>query len=231
MSDNAKKTLSPLLPGEVGARSATGEGSAAAQLHTDASSSSGASRHPRSKATRGQALLPEGEGKISAPRATVVLNAGKWDVANAADRVTLDYEGRHRRRYRYVADGGLEFVLDLKQTTLLHDGDGLQLDDGRIVLVCAATETLVAVTARDTDALIKLAWHIGNRHLPAQLCAERILIRDDAVIIDMLRGLGAEVEKIVAPFTPERGAYAHAHGDHSTAAHPFVFVAGQSNDH
>jgi urease accessory protein len=153
-----------------------------------------------------------------------VLPAGTWNAAHAADRITLDYEGRHRRRYRYHADGGLEFVLDLAQTTLLHDGDGLRFDDGRIVLVLAAPEALVAVTAKDTDALVKLAWHIGNRHLPAQLSAECILIRDDAVIVDMLRGLGANVEKIVAPFTPERGAYAHAHGDHQAARHPFVFI-------
>lgn len=160
-----------------------------------------------------------------------VLTAGSWDAANAVDRITLDYEGRHRRRYRYRADGGLEFVLDLAQTTLLHDGDGLRLDDGRIVLVQAAAEALVAVTANDTDLLIKLAWHIGNRHLPAQLSSDRILIRDDAVIVDMLQGLGARVEKIVAPFTPERGAYAHAHGDPQAAVHPFVFAAGHTHGH
>jgi len=154
-----------------------------------------------------------------------VLPAGAWDATHVADRITLDYEGRHRRRYRYRADGGLEFVLDLKQTTLLHDGDGLPLDDGRIVLVQAAPEALVAVAADSVDALVKLAWHIGNRHLPAQLSSDRILIRDDAVIVDMLRGLGAHVERIIAPFTPERGAYAHAHGDHQAAAHPFVFVS------
>ena len=56
-----------------------------------------------------------------------ILPDGTWNAASAIDRITLDYEGRHRRRYRYVADGGLEFVLDLKQTTLLHDGDGLPL--------------------------------------------------------------------------------------------------------
>lgn len=160
-----------------------------------------------------------------------VLAAGAWDAARAADRITLDYEGRHRRRYRYRADGGLEFVLDLAQTTLLHDGSGLRLDDGRVVLVRAAPEALVAVTASDADALVKLAWHIGNRHLPAQLSSERILIRDDAVIVDMLRGLGARVEKIVAPFTPERGAYAHAHGDHQAATHPFVFTAERAHGH
>jgi urease accessory protein len=170
--------------------------------------------------------------------ARTVLAAGTWAEAQAIDHITLDYEGRHRRRFRYVADAGTDFVLDLAQTTLLHDGDGLQLDDGRIVRVVAAPESLVAVTAADGLALLRLAWHIGNRHLPAQLSAERILLRDDAVIVAMLRGLGAQVEPIVAAFTPERGAYAHgsaAHGDaahgHKSAQHPFVFVAGQSHDH
>ena len=151
-----------------------------------------------------------------------VLHAGSWSVTCAMDRITLDYEARHRRRFRYIADGGTDFVLDLAQTTLLQDGDGLRLDDGRIVAVFAAAEELVAVRGSDTAALLRLAWHIGNRHLPAQLSAERILIRNDAVIVAMLRGLGASVDEIVAPFTPERGAYAHAHETH---AHPFVFAA------
>jgi urease accessory protein len=157
-----------------------------------------------------------------------IVPAGSWPVATAADRITLDYEGRHRRRYRYVADGGTPFVLDLAQTTLLHEGDGVRLDDGRIVLVQAAPESLVAVTASDATALLRLAWHIGNRHLPAQISAERILIRDDAVIVNMLSGLGASVAHITAPFTPERGAYAHAHEE---KAHPFVLTAGHAHGH
>jgi urease accessory protein len=161
-----------------------------------------------------------------------VLAAGTWAQARAVDCITLDYEGRHRRRFRYVADAGTDFVLDLAQTTLLHDGDGLLLDDGRIVRVVAAPESLVAVTAADNVALLRLAWHIGNRHLPAQLSAERVLLRDDAVIVAMLRGLGAQVEPIVAAFTPERGAYAHgdaAHA-HQPAQHPFVFTAGAAHE-
>lgn len=154
-----------------------------------------------------------------------ILPAGTWPVATAADRITLDYEGRHRRRFRYVADGGTDFILDLAQTTLLHDGDGLRLNDGHIVAVVAAVESLVAATAVDAQALLRLAWHIGNRHLPAQLSAERILIRDDAVIVAMLRGLGAKVEPLTAPFTPERGAYAHE------PAHPYVLSGADAHEH
>jgi len=156
-----------------------------------------------------------------------VLPAGSWSATSAADRITLDYEGRHRRRFRYVAERGTDFVLDLAQTTLLQHGDGLRLDDGRIVAVHAADEALVAVRGTDAAALLRLAWHIGNRHLPAQLSAERILIRNDAVIVNMLRGLGASVKEVVAPFTPERGAYAHAH---DTTAHPFVLAGAAHAD-
>lgn len=154
-----------------------------------------------------------------------ILPAGTWPPETAVDRITLDYEGRHRRRFRYVSDTGIDFVLDLERTTLLHDGDGLQLDDGRIVAVSAAAEALVEVSAADSKALLRLAWHIGNRHLPAQLSAERILIRDDAVIVAMLRGLGARVEPITAAFTPERGAYAHSHD----SAHPYVLAADSAS--
>jgi urease accessory protein len=83
----------------------------------------------------------------------------------------------------------------------------LRLEDGRIVGVEASPEQLVVVTAADAATLVRLAWHIGNRHVPAQLEPDRILIRDDAVIVNMLHGLGATVTPVMAAFTPETGAY------------------------
>ena len=153
------------------------------------------------------------------PRATTVLPAGHWPAESAADTLTLDYEQRHRRRFHYHAAGGTAFLLDLPRAVLLRDGDGLQLDDGRTIMVRAAPESLVRVSAADGVALMRLAWHIGNRHLPAELAADHILIRDDAVIVAMLRGLGATVETVTCPFTPEAGAYAggHHHHDHDHA--------------
>lgn len=147
-------------------------------------------------------------------RATEVLPAVQWTAHDACDHVHLDYDARHRRRMRYVAAGGTHFLLDLPRVTVMQDGDGLLLDDGRIIRVYAAEEDLVEITATDAETLVRLAWHIGNRHLPAQLDAARILIRDDHVIVAMLRGLGATVRALRAPFTPESGAYAasHAHG-------------------
>ena len=154
-----------------------------------------------------------------------ILPAGRWAAETAADHISLDFNERHRRRFRYVALGGTEFLLDLARATVLQHGDGLQLTDGRIIRVDAADEALTEIRARNARELVRLAWHIGNRHLPAQLSDDCIFIREDHVITDMLIGLGAQVRQLRAPFAPESGAYAgSAAHDHGAAAHGFVFV-------
>jgi urease accessory protein len=142
-------------------------------------------------------------------RATAVRPVGSWKTA--VDEVTLDFDARHRRRIAMTSERGLSFLLDLPQTTHLHDGDGLVLDDGRIVAVHAAKEDLLEVTAPD---LARIAWHIGNRHASAQIQSKRILIRRDPILARMLEGLGAAVRDVSEPFDPEGGAYGgHGH-DH-----------------
>jgi urease accessory protein len=131
-----------------------------------------------------------------------------------ADHIALDYDGRHRRRMALTGAHGLEFLLDLPEARLLHGGDGLKLEDGRVVLVEALPEPLMAVRGEDGVHLLRLAWHIGNRHLTAQVEAERILLRYDRVIAHMLEHLGATVEPVTAPFDPEGGAYGDAHHAH-----------------
>jgi len=140
-------------------------------------------------------------------RATRIEKAGHWPAAEAKGSVTLAFDDRHRRRIVLTSDGGGEFLLDLPHATVLEDGDGLALDDGTWLAVCAAPEALLEITAHGPEQLARLAWHIGNRHLLAQIGRERILIRDDAVIAAMLTGLGAHVHRIAAPFAPEGGAY------------------------
>jgi urease accessory protein len=108
----------------------------------------------------------------------------------------------------------ISFLLDLPQARLLRHGDGLVLDDGRVILVKAAPEALYVVTGRDPRHLLALTWQIGNRHLAAQIEAGRVLIRHDPVIKAMLEGLGATVMEIDAPFDPEGGAYGGDHSDH-----------------
>jgi urease accessory protein len=142
-------------------------------------------------------------------RATSVIRAGRWSGA-ASDHVVLGYDDRHRRRLAMQGARGLTFLLDLDETTVLHHGDGLVLADGRMVEVRARPEPLLVVRARDPHHLARLAWHLGNRHVPAAIDADRILIRPDHVIASMLVGLGAEVTAEEAPFDPEPGAYAHS---------------------
>jgi len=150
-------------------------------------------------------------------RATRVIPAGQ-SKAVAADTVVLDYDQRHRRRTAMRGRGGLEFLLDLADAVPLRDGDALALEDGRLVIVAAAPEPLAEIHAHGPAELMRIAWHLGNRHLPAQLAGNSIRIRRDHVIEEMVAGLGAHVHAIDAPFDPEGGAYAghsHAHsGDH-----------------
>jgi urease accessory protein len=140
------------------------------------------------------------------PRVTSVRLAGLW--SGAVDRITLDFDSRHRRRMAMTGDNGTAFLLDLPQTVRLHDGDGLVLEDGRVIAVHAASEPLLEVTAPD---LARVAWHIGNRHAQAQIRSDRVLIRRDPVLARMLEGLGAAVREVNEPFDPEGGAYGHEH--------------------
>jgi urease accessory protein len=147
-------------------------------------------------------------------RAQYIERAGHWPRDKARGTVTLGFDDRHRRRIRLTTDAGEAFLLDLPRTVVLDRGDGLALDDGSWVEVRAANEPLIEVRAQSPRLLVRLAWHIGNRHLPAKILDDRILLRDDAVIAEMLRGLGAEMRRIEAPFTPERGAYDATFGEH-----------------
>lgn len=155
-------------------------------------------------------------------RAVSVYPAGLWSKA-AADAVVLDFDARHRRRIAMTAKGGTEFLLDLPEAVALKHGDGLMLEDGRIVSVEAAPEALVEVTGKDGAHLLRLAWHLGNRHLPTELLGDRLRIRRDHVIEDMLTQLGAFVGPVDAPFHPEGGAYGHGrvhgHDDHGHHDH------------
>jgi urease accessory protein len=128
------------------------------------------------------------------------------------DIVVLDADERHIRRKRITLAHGEEVIVDFEKAVKLENGDRLVLDDGRVAQVIAAEEELMEIRGRDDAHLVQLAWHIGNRHLPAQIEKDRILIRRDAVIRKMLEMLGARVSDVRETFAPEHGAY-HAH-DH-----------------
>ena len=138
---------------------------------------------------------------------------GYWPEEQAVGALTLDFDGRHRRRMRLTTDLGEEVLLDLPKAVAMADGDALQLDDGRLLKVRAAAEPIVEVRHKEPDQLIRLAWHLGNRHLPTEIRDQILCIRPDPVIEAMLHGLGAELVKVRAPFQPEGGAYG-GHGHH-----------------
>ena len=145
-------------------------------------------------------------------RASEIRTAGTWNAATAIDRVVLDADERHRRRITLAGERGTIFLLDLAHAIALRDGDGLVLDDGAIVRVTGKPEPLIEIAAGSPQELARLAWHIGNRHTDLQVVGERLRIRRDHVLEDMLHGLGARLTPIEAPFDPEPGAYGHHHG-------------------
>ena len=146
-------------------------------------------------------------------RAEAVLPAGTWDATAEIDTVLIDYDGRHRRRILLRTERGREVLLDLSQAVRLREGDGLPVDGG-VVRVCARPEKLLEIHAHDPSEMVRIAWHLGNRHLPVQLLGDRIRIRADHVVEEMVRGLGGHAGAIEAPFDPEAGAYAGGHHDH-----------------
>jgi urease accessory protein len=141
-------------------------------------------------------------------RARAVLPAGSWDPAQAVDTVRLDYDARHRRRILLATEAGRDLLLDLPHAVRLKEGDGLGLDEGGVVLVAARPESLLEIRAHAESDLARIAWHLGNRHLPVQILGDRLRIRADHVIEAMVRLLGGHVAAVAAPFDPESGAYA-----------------------
>ncbi|HUD61819.1 MAG TPA: urease accessory protein UreE [Acetobacteraceae bacterium] len=152
-------------------------------------------------------------------RAETVLPAGTWNAASEIDRVLIDFDRRYRRRIMLRTEQGREVLLDLTQAVRLRDGDGLAVNAGGVVRVCARPEPLLEIHAHDDSEMMRIAWHLGNRHLPIQLQGERIRIRADHVIRDMVEGLGGHVDEIEAPFDPEAGAYAGGHQHHHDHDH------------
>src|SRR5437868_7186959 len=167
-------------------------------------------------------------------RATKVREQHRWSEA-PADTVVLNFDDRHRRRMAMTGTRGLEFLLDLENAVALRGGDALVLDDDRLIEVVAAPEPLFEIRCNDPHHLIRIAWHLGNRHLPTQIVGKGLRIRRDHVIEAMVKGLGARVIEIEAPFDPEGGAYAAAHAahdhDHDHTGHDHAHHHGDPRHH
>jgi urease accessory protein len=163
----------------------------------------------RSTASPDNAPLHAGCSRVSDVR-----HRGSWDLALESDFVLIDFDRRFRRRFLLETAGGRNVLLDLPQAVRLRDGDGLALEDGGIVRVRARPENLLEITASDHALLLRIAWHLGNRHLPVQFLGDILHIRADHVIADMVTQLGGKVRAVEAPFDPEAGAYAADGGAH-----------------
>jgi len=148
--------------------------------------------------------------------ASIHRPVGHWPKEKAVGTLTLDFDARHRRRIRLTTDRGEDILLDLPKAVAMADGDGLQLDDGTWIGITGASESLVEVRHNDRHQLMRLAWHLGNRHLPTEIREDALRIRPDHVIEEMLQGFGAAVDKVKEAFQPEGGAYgaSHNHGHH-----------------
>ena len=145
--------------------------------------------------------------------------AGRWPKECAAGSITLDFDARHRRRIRLSTDQGEDVLLNLPKPVAMADGDGLRLHDGRWLRIQAAPELLVEIRHKDPNQRVRLAWHLGNRHLATEIRNQVFRIRPDHVIEDMLRGFGSDLVNVRAPFQPEGGAYGghgyhHSHDEH-----------------
>ena len=153
-------------------------------------------------------------------RANFISTRGTWH-ASPSDTIVLDHDGRHRRRIAMKGVRGTEFLLDLPDAVALRNGDALILEDGRLIEIVAAPEELAEVRCADARQLARTAYHLGNRHVHVEVLVNRLRIRRDHVLEDMVRGLGAKVAHIEAPFEPDSGAYetAEAPGHHHRHDH------------
>lgn len=146
-----------------------------------------------------------------------IRRAGEW--SDSFELCVLTYEERFLRRKVITTAHDETILIDLEHTTSLDHGDALLLEDGRFIKVIAAEEPLLQITG---DDLVRLAWHVGNRHTPCQIERERLLIQADPVIGHMLEHLGAKVTPVSEPFIPEGGAYGHGRThshEHVNTAH------------
>ncbi|OYX83921.1 MAG: urease accessory protein UreE [Azorhizobium sp. 32-67-21] len=156
-------------------------------------------------------------------RATAIVRRPAVKAERVVDIVVLDHQARHRRRIVMTGEKGTQFLLDLDKASVLDHGDALKLEDGRLVQVEAAPEKLIEVRTSSPLRLLKAAWHLGNRHVPAEITEDAIYFAEDHVLLEMVRGLGAIATPMVRPFRPEKGAYeaaeAHGHGAHGHDHH------------
>lgn len=174
-------------------------------------------------------------------RASRVIRRAAMAKRIAIDTITLDRQARYRRRIALTTDRGHEFLLDLPEATYLANGDALEIEGRGLIKVVAAPEDLLEIHAKDALALARIAWHIGNRHTPAEISDGALYIQPDHVLEEMVVGLGAHVHHVKRPFEPEGGAYGgkgplqkghhHGHGHGNAQGHGVDHTHGDGHAH
>lgn len=162
-------------------------------------------------------------------RATSIVRKPAVRADKVIDTVVLAHEDRQRRRAVLKTNHGSDILLDLDKSGVLSEGDALKLEDGSLVLVTAAAQDLIEVRAENPLRLMRVAWHIGNRHTTAEITADALYIEDDHVLAEMIRGQGCSTTKVTRPFRPERGAYDHG-GQGQDQGHGHGHDHGQGQD-
>lgn len=177
-------------------------------------------------------------------RATAIVRRPAVRAEKVTDEIFLDHKARQRRRFAFTAEGGTQFLLDLERATMLDDGDAVKLEDGRLVRVNAAPEALVEVTTPGPLRLLKVAWHLGNRHVATEVTEKAVYFPEDPALAEVVRGLGVSVARVTRPFRPEKGAaeaaeahgghdhdHGHGHGHHAHGRHDHDHHDHEHHDH
>lgn len=169
------------------------------------------------------------------PRATRVLHAAERRDTPAVDTLILSHAQRQAQKGFLFGIKGICVELDFPETVRLRTDDALMLDDGGLVEVVAEPEPLIEARAADLASLARLAWHLGDRHVPVQVLERRLRLRRDPAVEALLQSLGAKLVAIDAPFEPEGGAYAAPAGDHGhhhhDHGHDHAHGHGHHHDH
>ncbi|HEV3430423.1 MAG TPA: urease accessory protein UreE [Paraburkholderia sp.] len=154
-------------------------------------------------------------------------------LVKRAPTLTLPYDMRCKSRFAATLDGGEEVGVVLPRGTILREGDMLVADDGGLVRVIAAAQSVLRVRAPDRLTLTRAAYHLGNRHTPVEVGVEELKLEADPVLEDMLKRLGAQVERVELPFQPESGAYGggHRHGHDETFAEDYALAQRVFDEH
>jgi urease accessory protein len=164
-------------------------------------------------------------------RATSVVRKAAVKQDRVVETLTLDHHGRNARRAALRGDGGQDILLDLDKPTALNDGDAVKLEDGSLVLVKAAAQKLVAITAENPLRLTRLAWHLGGLHVPAEVTADAIYVELDPALAELVRGQGCAMSEVERPFQPEPEVHHHDHANCGHDHHHGHHHHDHSHDH